>query len=483
MRYDGTVGIDNLVGSLADDQLYGLDGNDTLTGRLGNDLLDGGQGSDIYRFNRGDGQDQIQENSLSSIDNDLLIFSGAGLTAANVVVTRISGTDDLKISFKGGITDSIVLKNQLSIGFAYGRGIESIQFSDGIRWNEAQLWNSYLTLGASTNDVLTGTDSNDVLIGGLGNDLLIGNLGSDTYRFNRGDGQDQIQENSLSSIDNDLLTFSGVGLTAANVVVTRVSGTDDLKISFKGGITDSIVLKNQLSIGFAYGRGIESIQFSDGIRWNEAQLWNSYLTLGASTNDVLAGTDSNDVLIGGLGNDLLIGNLGSDTYRFNRGDGQDQIQENSLSSIDTDLLIFSGAGLTAANVVVTRISNTDDLKISFKGGITDSIVLKNQLSISFAYGRGIESIQFSDGIRWNEAQLWNSYLTLGASTNDVLEGTNGNDFLNGGAGNDRLIGGLGADRFIFDINTAFNSTIGLDNHLHRSHQRSRDDRRQRIRHH
>lgn len=34
--------------------------------------------------------------------------------------------------------------------------------------------------------------------------------------------------------------------------------------------------------------------------------------------------------------------------------------------------------------------------------------------------------------------------------------------MDGGLGNNYLEGGLGADRFIFDINTAFNSTIGID---------------------
>jgi Ca2+-binding RTX toxin-like protein len=64
---------------------------------------------------------------------------------------------------------------------------------------------------------------------------------------------------------------------------------------------------------------------------------------------------------------------------------------------------------------------------------------------------------------WNESQLWNSYLTLGADTDDQLWGMSGNDTLFGGKGNDILTGNAGVDLFVFDGKGAFNMlNLGLD---------------------
>ncbi|NEQ26209.1 MAG: hypothetical protein F6K28_45655 [Microcoleus sp. SIO2G3] len=150
---------------------------------------------------------------------------------------------------------------------------------------------------------------------------------------------------------------------------------------------------------------MESIQFSNGVTWTEAQLWNAYLTLGAATNDTLEGTNAGDTIIGGVGTDYLDGRAGADTYLFNQGDGLDTLDDNSTDT-SVDILIFSGAGLTSSNAIVTRIDSSSDLQISF-AGITDSVILENQV-----YGPssnyGVESIQFSNGVTWTEAQLVNA---------------------------------------------------------------------------
>ncbi len=444
MILTGTTGIDELKGTTGVDSLSGLAGDDTLIGGLGNDSLDGGSGADTYRFQRGDGKD-ILEDSSSDSSVDKLVFSGTGLTSTNVIVTRVGNSSDLLISFGGGITDSILLKSQLYGGFTAGYGIESITFSDGVVWTEAQLWNAYLTVAASSNDTLTGTNNNDTLRGGLGRDYLDGGNGADTYLFQKGDGQDVLEDSSTDA-SVDRLVFSGAGLTAANAVVTRLGSSDDLMIAFKGS-SDSVVLKYQTYSNFTAGYGIESVTFSDGIVWTEAQLWNAYLTAGASSNDTVTGTNGNDTLRGGLGRDYLDGKNGADTYLFQKGDGQDVLEDSSTDA-SVDRLVFSGAGLTAANAVITRLGSSDDLMIAFKGS-SDSVVLKYQTYSNFTAGYGIESVTFSDGVVWSEAQLWNAYLTAGASSNDTVTGTNNNDTLRGGLGRDYLDGKSGADTYLF----------------------------------
>ena len=122
---------------------------------------------------------------------------------------------------------------------------------------------------------------------------------------------------------------------------------------------------------------------------------------GTSGNDTLVGTLESDSLSGLAGNDYLNGGAGADTYLFNLGDGQDTLDDTS-NDTSVDQLIFSGTGLTSTNAIVTRLGSSSDLKISF-GGIADSVILKNQVS-SFSTNRGVESIQFSNGVTWTEAQ-------------------------------------------------------------------------------
>ncbi|WP_272954059.1 calcium-binding protein, partial [Dulcicalothrix desertica] len=140
--------------------------------------------------------------------------------------------------------------------------------------------------------------------------------------------------------------------------------------------------------------------------WNEDQLWNAYLTQGAASNDTLEGTNLNNTIRGGLGTDYLNGRGGADTYLFNRGDGQDTLYDSSTDT-SIDQLVFSGTGLTSTNVVVTRLGTSDDLRISFGSGISDSVILKNQVD-TLRPNLGVERIRFSDGATWNEQQLWNA---------------------------------------------------------------------------
>ncbi|HAA30857.1 MAG TPA: hemolysin-type calcium-binding protein, partial [Cyanobacteria bacterium UBA8553] len=91
----------------------------------------------------------------------------------------------------------------------------------------------------------------------------------------------------------------------------------------------------------------------------------------AATNDTLEGTSAGDTIRGGVGTDYLDGKAGADNYLFNRGDGQDTLDDSSTDS-SVDKLTFSGTGLTSTNAIVTRIGSSSDLKISF-AGITDSV--------------------------------------------------------------------------------------------------------------
>ncbi|OUC14290.1 MAG: hypothetical protein B0A82_12845, partial [Alkalinema sp. CACIAM 70d] len=392
-------------GAATNDRLEGTKQNNTIRGGLGSDFLDGKAGADTYLFNRGDGQDTLADSS-NDTSIDQLVFSGTGLTSTNVVVTRVGTSYDLKVAFGGGITDSVLLKDQVyGSGNSLNYGVESVKFSDGVVWNEEQLWAAYLKQGAATNDRLEGTKANNTIRGGLGSDFLDGKAGADTYLFNRGDGQDTLSDSS-NDASIDQLVFSGTGLTSTNVIVTRVGTTYDLKVAFGGGITDSVLLKDQVyGSGNSLNYGVESVKFSDGVVWNEEQLWAAYLKQGAMTNDRLEGTNKNNTIRGGLGNDFLDGKAGADNYLFNLGDGNDILSDSS-NDASVDTLVLSGAGLTSTNVKATRVGTSNDVQLSFGGGISDTILLKDQLYGGISGRYGIESIRFSNGTTWSESQLW-----------------------------------------------------------------------------
>ena len=132
----------------------------------------------------------------------------------------------------------------------------------------------------------------------------------------------------------------------------------------------SILLKDQIYRANT-GYGIESVVFSDGETWNEAELWGAYLGLAAETDDSLKGTNGDDILNGGKGDDYLNGSYGADIYRYSAGAGNDVIDDD-VNTDSIDQLVFSGAELTQENVIVSRVGTSNDLLVSF-GSVEGSI--------------------------------------------------------------------------------------------------------------
>ncbi|WP_442936888.1 beta strand repeat-containing protein [Nostoc sp.] len=238
---------------------------------------------------------------------------------------------------------------------------------------------------------------------------------------------------------------------------------------------------------------------------------------GTPGADTLVGTIGNNIINGLAGNDTLTGNGGQDKFVFRPGEGNDTITDFSgigkgsnpsttvIANVDT--LEFTGAGLTARNLLLTP--NGNNLEVTFENVANTKVTLQNFLlenldnlpatSSRPAIGNilfdGQTSITDSfDVINANSTQtsIFNKNTVTflndlnnnikgfdnsndvingqggndiinGLSGNDLLRGGNGNDTLIGGAGNDILVGGAGADSFLYNTNAAFNScAIGVD---------------------
>ncbi|OPE27828.1 calcium-binding protein, partial [Pseudomonas aeruginosa] len=306
-----------------------------------------------------------------------------------------------------------------------------------------------LLQGDEGNDTLYGGAGDDTLVGGLGNDYLYGEAGNDVYRFDRGWGQDTIQNNDSSTNKVDAIEF-GTGIRAEDIILSRNS--DDLILLLKGS-TDRITVSSYFSQDATGNSRLEEVRFVNGTTWNIEQikilvqqqgtagndrlygyagsdtlsggLGNDSL-YGYAGNDLLQGDEGNDTLyggagddtlVGGLGNDYLQGEAGNDVYRFDRGWGQDTVYNYDSSTSRVDAIEF-GTGIRTEDITLSR--NSDDLILLLKGS-TDRITVSSYFNQDAAGSYRLEEIRFVDG----------QVLNIDAVKALVQKATDGNDRLYG----------------------------------------------------
>ena len=549
---DGGAGDDLLRDAEGANVLRGGAGQDRLEGR---GTFDGGAGddtmvaldpgsADTYVHQLGDGMDTLVESGNGPAQGvaslDVLSF-GQGISAASVGVTRDG--DDLVLRIAEG--DGVRLRDWY-LGSV--QQIEEIRFADGTVWTPATLQARPVSLtGTDGDDRLIGTAGSDSLDGGLGRDTLDGQDGDDvldggdgddvledrggmnllrggaghdlltgrgtmaggtgddrlvaadfyvgdTYRFERGDGRDTIDDEGQTGGDASLadrLVF-GTGIDAASVALRREG--DALVLDAGGG--------DRVTVAGWYvdaTRRLEQIVFADGTTWSQADLRARPIAMtGTGEGDAITGWDGMDVIDGAAGADTIEGGAGADTvdggagddrltdaqganllrggagddritgrgtmeggagddllvaadpesgdtYLFRAGDGRDRITD--VGSAGTDILAF-GDGIAAAALALSR--EGDDLVLA--SGATDRVTLAGWFAED---GRQIEEIRFQDGTTWGVDTLRQRTLALagtagadtlrGWSGADALDGLGGDDRLDGLAGQDQLAGGAGRD--------------------------------------
>ena len=244
------------------------------------------------------------------------------------------------------------------------------------------------------------------MTGGAGDDVLNGGVGSDTYVWRKGDGADTIFDRSGQSAQTDTLSLADVASTG--VTLTRHRGDLLLTVNATG---ETITVANQF-LAPAFRGGLESIRFSDGVSWTFDDILAHTIVNGSAASETLAGTAfadtinglagddtingyaGDDRLTGGAGKDVLSGGAGSDTYVWRKGDGADTIIERFGWGAQTDTL--SLADVASTGVTLTRSGADLRLTVNATG---ETITITNQFSWS-AFGYGLESIRFSDGVSW-----------------------------------------------------------------------------------
>ncbi len=420
------------------------------------EILKGGRGDGVYIWQRGDGNDSIEEKgSLSDTDTIRL----AGLNPDDVIFARsTSETGNLLIKIKEG-GELLTVKGHFD---GAATGIERIVFADVTIWDRDAISRHAWYRGTDGDDVIdssTGTASS-TYEGGRGNDTLKGGGGSDTYVWRRGDGNDVIEEGGSSRRwDTDVLRL--VGLNPDDVIFARsTSETGNLLIKIKEG-GELLTVKGHFD---GKATGIEKIVFADGTTWDRDTIFRHAWYRGTDGDDVIdssTGT-ANSTYEGGRGNDTLKGGGGSDTYVWRRGDGNDVIEEGGSSRRwDTDVLRL--VGLNPDDVAFARsIDRAGNLFITIKES-GEVLTVKRH---SEGKATGIEKIVFADGTTWDRDAISRHARYRGTDENDIFTGTalndkvdagdghdtvrggDGDDILRGGRGNDTLEGGAGDDWLI-----------------------------------
>jgi Ca2+-binding RTX toxin-like protein len=458
------------------DAYFGSGSGDILFGGLGNDFLSGGAGGDTYIYQRGDGQDVIDDLGNFSFGPvqaglDFLMFQG-DITEDDMRLTRDGDSDDLLIELldaEGNLTgDSIELVGQfggvrLNLGgFSEAIGaddgldyiapnlIEKIIFERGAVLDFTEIVERVLANARTENDdAIYGLLNDNTLDGGAGDDFLTGLEGFDTYLFGLGYGSDVIFDNDFSSIlfgskDDELVFLDGIEWTDINFLRDGSSDTLTLEVAATG---DQAILPDYLEVPVflvGYTNLIEEIQWGDGTVWSHLKLLQHYIDRAKTDgDDVIYGFETiSDRIDGGLGNDRLEGFSSNDTYVFAAGYGADTV----LDTDGSDRIEF--VNLNSDDVSFSRTAL--DLIITIDGS-GDQIILENQYVRENQQRFAVEIFQFDDRARDYTDFNPEDIDLVGTSAGEVIEGSNFAEKIDGRAGDDTLIGRDGGDIYVFDV--------------------------------
>ncbi|MFZ3086872.1 MAG: putative Ig domain-containing protein [Methylotenera sp.] len=472
----GTVGNDVLLGLDGSDILLGMEGDDTLDGGVGDDELQGGLGNDTYVYYSGEGADAVIDtggwDTLKLAD---LLPGDVQLMAegADLIVSLNDGTELRMVGVRANPDNTV----------------EAIEFADGTLWGENEIAAYTFQKPTTGGDTVYGTERDDRIDGLGGGDFVSGGAGDDSYYFGRDYQYLGISDGGVSS--GDVLVFKD-GIILDDLLVTR--SFSDLRVAVQGGNGyDQIYINN-----YFYGSRIESFVFADGTTLSYQDLdrliapppattegvdgiygtgrdevidglgGSDYLD-GYGGNDTLNGGAGIDRIFGGEGDDTLTGGIssvsdvqqesnwdsvgtyyyylnaqtdyldggaGNDTYLINKGDGYDQIVDQS-----GDDRIVLGTGLSAENIVVKVDSFFHPGTFRIDYGVGAVHVQGSYLSSP------IERIESADGQVVLGSELGNYVVSTvsGTATGDILVGGLGPQIFNAGGGGDVVHAGAGRD--------------------------------------
>jgi len=213
---DGGNGDDVIIGTGSADVISGGNGNDFIAGGVGHDTATLGQGDDIFRWDPGEGSDDVDGGG----GNDVLLFDGAG--ANETMSLSAVGTQAVFLRSPGNVVMNLDAVEQLDL-HAFG-GADNITVNDltgtSLRQATIDLSGSGTGVGSDGQpDVVTvnGTNGDDhVAVSGPG-ELDVAGLAADVLVRGSSVGDpDHLQINTLDGNDTvavDPSALAVIGIT------------------------------------------------------------------------------------------------------------------------------------------------------------------------------------------------------------------------------------------------------------------------------
>ncbi|MDU4960255.1 MAG: calcium-binding protein [Sporomusaceae bacterium] len=407
----GTTGGEAIFGRTGNDVLYGENGNDHLDGGVGNDYLEGGAGDDTYYWDKGFGNDTIN-NSVRHFWYGYLdpgsdrVVLGKGVNSDAIGWTQQESNVILTLKATG---ETLTFKNWFvnkhnrvkTVHFADGTALTADEIDElaqvtGTGGNDTLAGSDYRydrlygyagkdTLygyagddrleGGAGDDALYGGSGNDLLDGGDGDDYLEGGAGDDSYRWGKGSGND--------TINNSVLQYGSHGnyIESGNDEVVLGEEVSPEAVAWKQHESSVVLTLKETGETLTFQNWfvnplsrVKTVRFADGTVLTADEIDELAQITGSGGDDTLNGSDyrydrlygyagndalygyaGDDSLEGGAGNDALYGGAGND--RLDGGEGNDYLEGGAG---DDTYCWGEGAGNdTINNAVLTKGTSGD----------------------------------------------------------------------------------------------------------------------------
>jgi len=383
--YDSLSGIENVVGTARADILTG-DGNaNTLSGGAGNDFLIGGDGNDTLAGNagadyvRGDGGNDLFLQDMGR-DSDTLM-GGDGTDTVDYRLTNLTGiaSTGITANLATGRVAKVFEGTSARVG-ATGRYIRIYHtdatqlltltglkvFSGGVDIAAGKP----SAVGADGGSFGGGSYNNpwaltDSAVGGAWN----GGASSGTSNLANVTGNKAYIELDLGSLRMiDSIALWGHTNVPANSNNLRVYVSSTAFASSATAYTDLAAKAAVARVDLSTVDVTATSTYADWLTGIEN-------LVGTALNDNITGDGNANTLYGGAGNDTLAGGTGSDAYLFDRGDGEDVVQESDTTAGNKDELRFNPL-MDVSQIWLSRVNAGKDLQFSIIGS-SDRITVRN----------------------------------------------------------------------------------------------------------
>lgn len=432
--FNGTVGADKMVGTLADDTYYVNNYKDTVV-----EGKDGGRDTIIIEdYNPGSSKGFTLANNVENLDmSDIAIdLTPDQMDYLETHPSKINGN---------ALNNEIIASSDIGAYFNTYMGAGNDTF-----YGNADA--DYVD-GGIGNDSLIGGDRDDTLFGGNDTlaDTLVGGDGHDTYVLV--DTKDTIVDtDGVYNYIELSKSFKGAGIDLTETVAYDYTESS-IEIIDASAVSKALTLvaNADTSTIIQGGKGKDTIYGNDGNDDLRGDAGNDSISGGVGNdsidgglgNDTLLGFDGRDSIFGGLGNDSIAGGAGNDYLEGNAGNdtlfggaGFDTL----LGGAGNDTYLFDGVGITGVSIIDDNGFDTIKILADVNGKVAGANT--SNLTDPSIF-QGVEKIDGS-------AITATDFNIVGNVLNNTIISGAGDDTIDGGAGGDTMIGGLGIDEYHVD---------------------------------